>query len=324
MDRRRFILRLCACAAALPFSARAQPAPRVVGIWWSPLQVRELLPRYRQRLAELGWVEGRNIRYEVRVWDGDLANMRRQAEELMATQPDIVVALSNPAVAVLKPVSGQVPVVFAMVADPVGSGFIDNLAHPGGSITGFTNFEPSMGAKWLEVLSETAPDTRRMLVLMHPETAAHKEFWGAIEQKAAPLGVAVSAAGVHKGDEIERAFAAFPATGEGGGVIALPHAVTEVNRDLIIRLALAHKMPSIFAFEAHAHAGALVTYGIDRGDAIFRTSDYVNRILRGARPADLPVQAAERFELLVNLKTANALGLTIPPTLLARADRVIE
>src|SRR3954468_18255412 len=209
MNRRGFIVRLGASAAALPWPARAQPAPRIIGIWWSPLQVRELLPRYRQRLAELGWVEGRNIRYEVRAWDGDLANMRRQADELMAARPDLVVALSNPAVAVLKPVSGQVPVVFAMVADPVGSGFIDNLAHPGGSITGFTNFEPSMGAKWLEVLSETAPETRRMLVLMHPETAAHKEFWGAIEQKAAPLGVEVTAAGVHKAEEVERAFAAF-------------------------------------------------------------------------------------------------------------------
>jgi putative tryptophan/tyrosine transport system substrate-binding protein len=211
-----------------------------------------------------------------------------------------------------------------MVADPVGSGFIDNLAHPGGSITGFTNFEPSMGGKWLEVLREAAPQTRRVLVLMHPETAAHREFWGAIEQKAAPLELEAIAAGVHGADEVERAFAAFTAGGQSGGVIALPHAVTEINRDLIIRLALAQKMPSIFAFEAHAHAGALVTYGIDRGDAILRTADYVNRILRGARPADLPVQAAERFELLVNLKTATALGLTIPPTLLARADRVIE
>src|SRR4051794_28626540 len=324
MDRRRFILRLCACAAALPFPARAQSAPRVVGLWWSPLQVRELLPRYRQRLAELGWVEGRNLRYEVRIWDGDIASMRRQADELMAAQPDLVVALSNPAVAVLKPVSREVPVLFAMVADPVGSGFIANLARPGGHITGFTNFEPAMGAKWLEVLREAAPDTRRVLVLMHPETTAHKEFWAAIQQKAAPLGVDATAAGVHGADEIERAFATFTAGGPGGGVIALPHAVTEVTRDLIIRLALAQKMPSIFAFEAHAHAGALVTYGIDRGDAIFRTSDYVNRILRGAKPADLPVQAAERFELLINLKTANALGLTIAPTLLARADRVIE
>jgi putative tryptophan/tyrosine transport system substrate-binding protein len=323
MNRRDFIAS-CAGAAALPWPARAQTAPRVLGIWWSPLQVRELLPRYKKRLAELGWVEGRNIRYEVRIWDGDLANMRRQADELMAAQPDLVVALSNPAVAVLKPVSKEVPVVFAMVADPVGSGFIANLARPGGSITGFTNFEPSMGAKWLEVLREASPQTRRVLVLMHPETTAHKEFWATIEQKAAPLGVEATAAGVHGPEEIERAFAAFTAGGQGGGVIALPHAVTEVNRDLIIRLALAQKMPSIFAFESHAHAGALVTYGIDRGDSIMRTADYVNRILRGAKPADLPVQAAERFELLVNLKTAAALGLTIPPTLLARADRVIE
>src|SRR3954464_654647 len=209
MNRRSFILRLCSSLVVLPWKARAQTGLRIVGIWWSPVQTRDLLPRYRQRLAELGWVEGRNIRFEVRVWDGDTANMRRQADELIAAQPDVVVAVSNPAVAVLKPVSGQVPVVFAMVADPVGSGFIDNLAHPGGSITGFTNFEPSMGAKWLEVLRETAPDTRRVLVLMHPETTAHKEFWAAIEQKAAPLGVEAIAAGVHGADEIERAFAAF-------------------------------------------------------------------------------------------------------------------
>jgi putative ABC transport system substrate-binding protein len=323
MDRRRFILRSFASAAALASPARAQTGVRVVGIWWSPVQARDLLPRYRQRLAELGWAEGRNIRYEVRVWDGDTANMRHQADELVAARPEVIVAVSNPAVAVLKPVSGDVPVVFAMVADPVGSGFIDNLARPGGNITGFTNFEPSMGAKWLEVLHEAAPQSRRVMVIMHPETKAHQQFWRAIEEKAAPVGIEATAAGVHQADEVERAFAAFAAGGQGG-VIALPHAVTEINRDLIIRLALAHRMPSIFAFEAHAHAGALVTYGIDRGDAILRTADYVNRILRGAKPADLPVQAAERFELLVNLKTAAALGLTIPPTLLARADRVIE
>src|SRR3954449_2769406 len=189
MNRRSFILRLCASSVLVPWKARAQTGLRVVGIWWSPVQARELLPRYRQRLAELGWVEGRNIRYEVRVWDGDTANMRRQADELVATRPEVIVAVSNPAVAVLKPVSGEIPVVFAMVADPVGSGFIDNLARPGGSITGFTNFEPSMGAKWLEVLREAVPQTSRVLVLMHPETIAHKEFWGALQEKAALLGV---------------------------------------------------------------------------------------------------------------------------------------
>src|SRR4051812_22911156 len=323
MNRREF-LALSASAAALPWAARAQAPQRVIGIWWSPVQTRELLPRYQQRLAELGWVDGRNVRYEVRIWDGDIANMRRQAAELVALRPDVIAAVSNPAIAVLKPVAKEVPVVFAMVADPVGSGFIDTLAHPGGSITGFTNFEASMGAKWLEVLREAAPETRRVLVLMHPETTAHREFWGALEEKAALLGDEAIAAGVHQAAEVENAFAAFTASGQGGGVIALPHAITEVTRDLIIRLALAQKMPSLFAFEAHAHAGALVTYGIDRGDAILRTADYVNRILRGAKPADLPVQAADRFELLVNLKTAKAIGLTIPSTLLARADRVIE
>jgi putative ABC transport system substrate-binding protein len=324
MNRRRFILRLCASSVLVPWKARAQTGVRVVGIWWSPVQTRDLLPRYRQRLAELGWVEGRNVRFEVRVWDGDNANMRRQADELIAAQPDVVVAVSNPAVAVLKPVSGQVPVVFAMVADPVGSGFIENLARPGGRITGFTNFEPAMGGKWLEVLREASPQTRRVLVLMHPETSAHKQFWRSIEETAGPLQVAAIAAGIHHPAEVERAFAEFTKDGQGGGVIALPHAVTEVNRDLIIQQATAHRLPSIFAFGPHAHAGALVTYGIDRADTILRTADYVNRVLRGAKPADLPVQAAEKFELLVNLKTANALGLTISPTLLARADEVIE
>jgi putative ABC transport system substrate-binding protein len=250
--------------------------------------------------------------------------MRLQADELLAARPEVIVALSNPAVSVLRPVSDQVPIVFAMVADPVGSGFIENLARPGGKITGFTNFEPSMGGKWLEVLREASPTMARVLVLMHPETTAHQEFWRAIEALAVPLQVELNAAGVHNAAEIERAFVEFTATGKAGGVIALPHAVTEVHRDLIIQQAIAHLMPSIFAFEAHAYAGALVTYGIDRADAIMRTADYVDQILRGTKPADLPVQAAEKFEMLVNLKTARALGLTISPMLLARADKVIE
>ena len=182
MNRRGFILRFCAVAVACPWRAQAQASVRVVGIWWSPLQVRDLLARYKRRLSELGWVEGRNVGFEVRAWDGDTATMRRQAGELLATHPEVIVAVSNLAVSVLKPVSGQVPIVFAMVGDPVGSGFIENLARPGGKITGFTNFEPAMGGKWLEVLREASPTTRRFLVLMHPETAAHKEFWRAIEE----------------------------------------------------------------------------------------------------------------------------------------------
>jgi len=236
----------------------------------------------------------------------------------------VIVALSNPAVAILKPVSGNVPIVFGMVADPAGSGFIENLARPGGNITGFTNFEASMGGKWLETLREAAPTTTRVLVFLHPETTAHKEFFRAIESLAGPLKVEVTAGGIHNSTEVERAFADFAASGTGGGIIALPHAITEVNRDLIIQRATAHLMPSIFAFEAHAEAGALVTYGIDRRDTIIQTADYVDRILRGIKPAELPVQAAQKFELVVNLKTAKALGLTISPTMLGRADKVIE
>jgi putative ABC transport system substrate-binding protein len=250
--------------------------------------------------------------------------MRLQASELVAAHPDVIVALSNPAIAILKPVSGNVPIVFGMVADPAGSGFIENLARPGGNITGFTNFEASMGGKWLEVLREAAPTVTRVLVLMHPETTAHKEFFRAIESAAARLKVEVTAGGIHNSTEVERALSDFEANGSGGGVIALPHAVTEIHRDLIIKQANTHLMPSIFAFEAHAYAGALATYGIDRNDTILQTADYVDRILRGTKPADLPVQAAQKFELAINLKTAKALGLTISPTLLGRADKVIE
>jgi len=324
MRRRLFIVGLWVVASEVRSAALAQRSFRTVCIWWSPLQVREILTRYKARLAELGWVEGRNVQFLVRAWDGDTGNMRLQADELVAAAPDVIVALSNPAVAILKPIGGNVPIVFGMVADPAGSGFIENLARPGGNITGFTNFEASMGGKWLETLREAAPRTTRVLVLLHPETTAHKEFFRAIESLAGPLKVEVTAGGIHNSTEVERAFTEFAANGSGGGIIALPHAITEVNRDLIIQRATAHLMPSIFAFEAHAYAGALVTYGIDRSDTILQTADYVDRILRGTKPAELPVQAAQKFELVVNLRTAKALGLTISPTMLGRADKVIE
>lgn len=176
----------------------------------------------------------------------------------------------------------------------------------------------------MRILREAAPTTTRVLVLMQPETAAHTGFLRAIQDLASSLDVEAVAAGVHSPAEIEQAFAKFTAAGNGGGVIALPHPITEVNRDLIIQQAMKHLMPSIFAFETHAYAGALATYGIDRTDTILQTADYVDRILRGTKPADLPVQAAQKFELVVNLKTAKALGLTISPTLLGRADKVIE
>lgn len=323
MKRRAFIGGVGALAAGWPLCAKAQAAVRTIGLWWSPSQVDELLPRYKRRLAELGWVEDHNLRIFVRSWEGDTPTMRQQANELLATQPDLIVAASNPAVAILKPLSRRIPVVFVFVADPVGSGFVESLARPGGNITGFTNFEPAMGGKWLEVLREVAPATRRALVLMHPETTAHKDFLRAIEQAADPLHFEVVPAGVHNAAEIERAVAEFGENRQGG-VIALPHPVTEVYRDLIIRQATSYLLPTVFAFAAHASAGALVTYGIDLADAMLQTTEYVDLILRGIQPADLPVQAPKTFELVVNLKTAKILGLTISPTLLAQADKVIE
>jgi ABC-type uncharacterized transport system substrate-binding protein len=323
MKRRAFVLGLGTVAAAWPVRIRAQAALHRIGLWWSPSQANDTLSRYKQRLAELGWSEGRNVRFEIRAWEGDIATMRQQAGELLAMHPDVIVVSSNPALTIMKPLSGQVPIVFVFVADPVGSGFVESLAHPGGNITGFTNFEPAMGGKWLEVLREAAPAMRTVLVLMHPETAAHKEFWRTIERVAGLLHIEAIPAGVHNSAEIERAIAEFAAR-QNGGVIALPHPISEVHSDLIIQQATSHSLPTIFAFAVHASAGALVTYGIDLSAALLQTTEYVDRILRSTKPADLPVQAPQTFELAVNLKTARALGLTISPALLARADKVIE
>ena len=323
MERRAFIAGLSSLAGGWPGRAQAEPVVRTIGLWWSPAQIEQSLPRYKKRLGELGWFEDRNVRFQVRSWRGDVSAMRQQAEELLASHPDLIVAASNPATAILKELGGRIPVVFVFVADPVGSGFVESLARPGGNITGFTNFEPTMGGKWLEILREAAPATTRILVLMHADTSAHQQFWRTIEQVAGPLHVEAIPAAVHNAAEIERAIAEFGADRQGG-VIALPHPVTEVNRDLIIQQATSRLLPTIFAFAAHASAGALVTYGIDVGDAMLQTTEYVERILRGTKPADLPIQAPRTFELVVNLKTARALGLTIPPTLLTRADKVIE
>jgi putative ABC transport system substrate-binding protein len=323
MRRRDFMTFLGAATVAWPVRARAEAGVRTIGLWLSPSQLNNGLSHYKQRLAQLGWSEDRNVRFQGRAWEGDMGAMRQQANELLAMHPDVIVASSNPALAILKPLSGRVPIVFVFVADPVGSGFVESLAHPGGNITGFTNFEPAMGGKWLDVLREAVPSMTRVLVLMNPEGAAHKEFWRSIEESAARLHIETTAAGVHNSAEIERAIADFAAS-RNGGVIVLPHPITEVHSDLIIQQATSHSMPTIFAFAAHASAGALVTYGIDLAAALLQTTEYVDRILRGTKPADLPVQAPQTFELAVNLKTAKSLGLTISPALVARADKVIE
>jgi len=274
------------------------------------------------RLSELGWQQGRNLEIATRRWNGDAAAMRAQAEELLAWHPDVMLAESNLALAILQPKIGLVPTVFVAVADPVGSHLVDSLAHPGGSITGFTNFEPTMGGKWLQVFKEAVPGLSRVLVLMYAETPVHQELWKSLSAAAPVQNVEPVAAHIHDGTEIERAMDDF-AKG-GGGVIAFPHAVTSTYRDLIIRLAIAHRMPSLFAFDNYIKSGALMSYGINAADEFRRASDYVDRILRGTKPSQLPVQAPNQFEFAINLKTAKAIGLTIPPNVLATADEVVE
>jgi putative tryptophan/tyrosine transport system substrate-binding protein len=274
------------------------------------------------RLSELGWQQGHDLEVAIWQWNGDVTAMRTQADELLAWRPDVILAQSNPALAILRPKIGLVPTVFVAVADPVGSGLIENLARPGGNITGFTNFEPTMGSKWFEVLKETVPQLSRVLVLMNVETPVHQKLWMNLSGSAPAQHVEAVAAHIHDAPEIEQAIVNF-AKG-GGGVVALPHPLTVRHAALIIGLAIANRMPSLFAFATYVQAGALVSYGIRTSDEFHRAAEYVDRILRGVSPSQLPVQGPTQFELAINLKTAKALGLVIPQNVLAIADDVIE
>jgi putative ABC transport system substrate-binding protein len=327
MRRRDFITALCV-AAGWPTGVRAQQVRQLrriavlmgtVDTAPDALSLRGVL----ERLKALGWTDGVTADIEVRWSKTDLGLMRENAQALMALSPDVILCHSNPALAQLRPLAGSTPIVFVMVADPVGSGFVSNLAHPGGNITGFTNFEPSMGGKWIETLKEIAPQVERIGVLMHPETNAHLALWRETEAAARALRIEPSAASIHTAEEIEQAIATVAARPRAG-LIVLPHTVTEVHRDLIIALAARFNLPSMHAFRTHPMAGALASYGISVADHFRPAADYIDRILRGANPADLPVQAPTKFELVINFKTAKTLGLEIPPTLLARADEVIE
>jgi putative ABC transport system substrate-binding protein len=254
----------------------------------------------------------------VRWWKERTEQVQAAVTELIALSPDVLVGLSNLAVNMLKFRAGSVPIVFVGVGDPVGAGFVASLARPGGKITGFASFEPSMGGKWLEVLKETVPHLANALVLLHPETPVHQGFWHSIEEAAIPLGVRVASAGVHNAAEIEQAISSVKGARDIG-LIVLPHAVT--NTDLIVDLEVRYQIPAVHANRA---AGALVSYSIDWPETFKRTAEYVDRILRGTEPSELPVQAPAKFELVINLKTAKTLGLDVPLQLQQRADEVIE
>jgi len=328
VKRREFITLVGGAAAAWPLAARAQqsdPIRRIAVLMGTATTElgKSYLATFVQRLEQLGWINGRNARIETRWWTGTIDEMRPTVAELLAPSPDVIMAFSNPAVALLKSSTGKIPIVFVGVGDPIGDGFVPSLAHPGGNITGFAGTDGPIGGKWLEVLKETAPHVTRVMMLMHPETPIHQAFWRSLEAAAPRFGVEVTAGGVHDAAEIERAISSF-AMRENAGIIVNPHALTWANEDLIIALTLQHRVPSHFATAASVKAGGLVCYGHDFEDALRKTAEYVDRILHGERPSDLPVQMPTKFRLIVNLKTAKSIALEIPPTLLARADEVIE
>ena len=326
MRRREFITLLGGTAAAWPLSARAQQPERMrrvvvlMGIANdAEAQARALA--LRQGLEMLGWTIGRNIQIDYSFANGNVERMNVYAKEAVAGGPDLILAVTNPALQAIRNATHDQPILFLQVSDPVGGGFVESLAHPGGNVTGFTNFESEIGGKWLQTLKEIAPAVERVAIVLHPETSAHAGFLQAAQTASVALGTGVTPLGVHNVSEIERAITQF-ALLPGGGLIVAPHPLT--RGQLTIDLAAHHRLPAIYPFGFHAREGGLVSYGIDQIDQWRRAATYVDRILRGTTPANLPVQQPTKYELVINLKTARALGLTVPPTLLARADEVIE
>jgi ABC-type uncharacterized transport system substrate-binding protein len=329
MRRRQFITFLGG-AAAWPVAARAQRQDRTrrVGVLMALAQSDPEAQLRAQALEaglrELGWVDGRNLRLDYH-WVPDASRLRAQASELVGLAPDLILAVGTPVVAGLLPLNRTVPIVFVQVMDPVGSGFVSNLAHPGGHVTGFASFEFSIGSKWLEVLKEIAPAVKRVAVVFSPDTAPFAPlFWQPVVD-AAVRSFAVAAMQMPVRDAGELAGEIETLAREpDGGLMVLPGVSTVNNRDLIIALAARHRLPAVYPLRSFAASGGLFSYGSDGADIFRRAASYVDRILKGAKPGDLPVQAPSKYELVINLKTARGLGLEIPATLLARADEVIE
>ena len=278
---------------------------------------------FLQGLQQLGWTDGRNLRIEYRWAAGNADDTRKYAAELVALAPDVILASGSGAAAPLLQATRSVPIVFAHVADPVGAGFVDSLARPGGNVTGFTQFEYGISGKWLELLKQIAPGVTRAAVIRDPAITSGIGQWGAINAVAPSVGVEVTPINVRDADEIERAVAAF-ARGANDGLIVTGSGLAVLHRDLIVTLAARHKLPTVYSDRYFVAAGGLISYGPDYVEKYRQAAGYVDRILKGEKPADLPVQAPTKYELVINLKTAKALGLEVPPTLLARADEVIE
>ena len=329
MKRRDFITLLAGAAAAWPHAARAQQPERMrrigvlQGLAANDPEGQERFDAFFHALQQLGWTDGRNIQIIHRFTDGDGERARAYAAELVALAPDLIVTSGASTTGSMLQVSRTVPLVFVGAADPVGAGFVDSLARPGGNATGFTSYEYSMSAKWLELLKEIAPGVKRVAVLRDPAISAGTGQFGSIQTAAPSLGVELTPINVHDATEIERSVAAFARSGNGG-VIVTTSASVLAHRKLIITLAARHKLPAIYYARFYVTGGGLASYGPDYVDPYRRAAGYVDRILKGEKPADLPVQAPTKYELAINLKSAKALGIEVPSTLLARADEVIE
>jgi ABC-type uncharacterized transport system substrate-binding protein len=326
---RRNLIALIGGAAAWPLAARAQQGERVrrVGVLMNLAQddpeTRVRRDAFLQALHELGWSEGRNLRIEYRWGVGDSDRHRQNAAELIALAPDVILAHGSPIMRPLQRATRTVPIVFVSVADPVAGGFIDSLARPGRNATGFSLFEYGISGKWLELLKQIAPELTRAAVIRDPDQVSGGGQLGAIQAVAPPLRVELSPIDVRDAGEIERAVAAF-ARQPKGGLIVTAAALAQIHRGVIISLAARHRLPAVYPYRLFVTDGGLISYGPDPVDQYRRAAGYVDRILKGEKPADLPVQAPTKYQIVINLKTARALGLDVPATVLARADEVIE
>ena len=330
MRRREFISLVASSAVSWPIGARAQLGERVrrIGMLMALAQTD---PEAQLRvgaleagLRELGWIEGRNIHIDYHWAPGEANALRAQAAELIRSTPEVIIAHSTPVLAAIRQEGSALPIVFVQVTDPVDGGFVPNFTRPGGHVTGFTSFEFTIGSKWLEALKLVAPTVRRVALIFNPDTAPFAaKFWQPVENAASSFEVTPMQLPLRDVGAIERAVAGFAAE-KNGGLMVLPDSSMIYHREPIIALAARHRLPAVYPFRVFATSGGLMSYGSDVSDIYRRAAGYVDRILKGAAVGDLPVQAPSKFELVINLKTATALGLTVPPLLLARADEVIE
>jgi putative tryptophan/tyrosine transport system substrate-binding protein len=328
MRRREFISLLGGATVVWPLATRAQQSERRVGVLIPgaaddpPMQVR--LAAFLDELQQLGWTSGRNVRIDTRFGAGDADLTRKQAGELVALGPDVIMAYSTAAVSSLLQVTRTVPIVFAAVTDPVGSGYVESLARPGGNVTGFIAFEYTLSGKWLELLKEIVPRVARVAVLRDSAIAAGPAQFAVIQAVAPSLGVELRPVDMRNAGAIERAITAFAGSSNDGSLIVTAGVAASIHRALIIALAARHRLPAIYYSRYYVTDGGLISYGPDFPDQCRRAASYVDRILKGEKPSELPVQTPTKYELVINLKTAKTLGLEVPSTLLARADEVIE